>query len=446
MRQFDIVVLGGGSGAEALCQAGLGGRSVAVVEEARFGGECPFLACMPSKAMLYEAQRQHQQRPLTEPDAHAYRTATGHRDQVAEHLDDSQHRQDLRRLGVELVQGSGRVSAQGELEVAGERIGFQDLVVATGSQPSVPPVPGLDSVDYWLSDRVLTTSELPQTAAVLGGGPVGCELAQILARFGCRTTVVEVAPRLIPAEEPELGAAMEQLLASDGVEVLTGQAVAAVQPGAEGAGVRLARAGEEPREFAALIVATGRKPRVQGLGLELFGLSPDARQLAVDEHCRALGERHLFGVGDVTGIAPFTHTANYQGRVVAANLRGDPMVADYRAIPRAVYTHPPVAAVGLTREGAKEQQLDATSTAFELSGTARAWAEGVNRGSVVLVADRGQGWLVGAAMAGPGADEAIAWAILAIKARAPLSQLRDLVMPFPTYDEAFSAALTQLVD
>ncbi|MGH7705344.1 MAG: dihydrolipoyl dehydrogenase family protein [Candidatus Dormibacteria bacterium] len=445
MARFDVAVLGGGSGAEAVCGAGLGGRSVVVIEEARFGGECPFLACMPSKAMLHDARGHRDSHPGSwrTPDPVAYRSAAQRRDQVAEHLDDSQHLEELRAQGVTAIRGRGRVVGPGLLQVGEQRVEADDLVIATGSEPVIPDIAGLDQVDYWLSDRVLTSTELPQSAAVLGGGPVGCELAQLLARFGCRTSLIEVAERLLPAEEPELGRALQEQLQEDGVEVLLGSPVLSVTP-AGAAGVRLQRRDGPPQDCQILVLAVGRRPRLQNLGLEAYGLDPKVGRLTIDAHCRALGQAHLFGVGDVTGVAPFTHTANYQGRVTAANLRGEAAIADYRAIPRAVYTDPPVAAVGLTRQRAQDQGTSIRSVTLPLRETARALAEGTVRGALVLLADPAQQVLLGAAVAGPGADEGIGWAALAIRAEIRLATLRDTVAPFPTYSEAYQAALDRL--
>ncbi|HEY6538189.1 MAG TPA: NAD(P)/FAD-dependent oxidoreductase [Candidatus Dormibacteraeota bacterium] len=444
MPRFDVVILGGGAGAEAVCGAGLGGRTVAVVEELRFGGGCPFVACMPSKAMLHSAAERVggvATRPAFAPAD--YRSAADRRDRVVEHRDDSQHLSELQGQGVETIRGRGKVVAPGVVEVNGDRLEATDLVIATGSEPTLPPIQGLADVDYWLSDRVLTTADLPESALVLGGGPVGAELAQILARYGCETSLIEVAPRLLGEEEPELGRALAATLGGDGVEVLVGQRVVrASSPG--GLRVRLDLEDGSQREAQILVVATGRRPRIADLGLELYQLPGDARALSCDRQGRALGQAHLFGVGDVTGVAPFTHTANYQGRVVAANLRGESVLADYRAIPRAIYTDPPLAAVGLTRTRAAASGISVASASFPLAETARALAEDVGRGEVVIVTDAAKGVLVGAAAAGPGADESIGWAALAIRTETPLSVLLDTVAPFPTYAEAYLAALRSL--
>jgi len=448
VTHFDVAVLGGGSAAEALCEAGVGGRSVAVIEELRFGGACPFVACMPSKAMLSEATARSRCRVSAElgdaePARAEYAAATRRRDSVSENRDDSGHQNQFHEAGATTFRGRGRIVKVGILEVGGQTIDCDDLVIATGSIAARPPVPGLDKVDFWTSDRLLSASELPASAVVFGGGPVGSELAQILARFGCRTTLVAEGDSLLSSEEPELGRATAKTLRGDGVSVRTGIRVKSVHPTGEG-GVRVVL--DEWGELAAevLVVATGRTPSTRDLGLELYGWDQEDQQLPTDEHCRVLGQPHLWAIGDVTEVAPFTHTATYQGRVVASNLRGEERLADYRAIPRVVYTDPPVAAVGLTRERASSAGFNLASSTISLAETARAAAEGVSAGSLTLVADRDQGILLGAAAAGPAVDEMIGWATLAIKAEVPIATLMDSVAPFPSYSEAYLAALQSL--
>ncbi|MGH7609337.1 MAG: dihydrolipoyl dehydrogenase family protein, partial [Candidatus Dormibacteria bacterium] len=416
MDRCDVLVLGGGAAAEALCQAGLGGRSVVVVEQGRFGGECPFVACMPSKAMLRQARlaRGSRSGPRRRRASPRYADACRWRDQIAEGRDDRSHERDLRRLGVRTLRGRGRVVAPGRVEVAGRQLQAADLVLATGSQVSPPPIPGLAEAGAWTSDQLLSSSELPRSLAILGGGPVGCELAQILARFGCRVTVVEAGARLLGAEEPELAAAAAATLRADGVEVLEGVTAAAVEARGQGR-VRLVLDGSGPVQADRLLVATGRVPALSGLGLEAYGLGPEPDRLVVEPSCQVQGHDHLWAIGDATGVAPFTHTADYQGRVVAANLRGEKRQADYRAIPRAVYLDPPVAAVGLTREAAAERGLETVVASSALAETARGLLEETGAGQVLLVADRARRVLVGAAISGPGADDLIGQAALAIR-------------------------------
>jgi pyruvate/2-oxoglutarate dehydrogenase complex dihydrolipoamide dehydrogenase (E3) component len=464
--QFDVAILGAGSAAEAVW-SGLHGRAVAAVEMARVGGECPYLACMPSKAMLRSAQVRAllAQAPAfgalpehaagDDPRA-AYAAARERRDRIAEGRDDSEAARSLRDRGVTLLRGRGRVVRPGVLRVDdgahATEIGCRDLVVATGSEPVTPPVPGIEAVPTWTSDDALAGAELPRSLAILGGGPVGCELAQVFAAFGSRVVVVEAADRLLSREEPEASAGMRSLLEASGVEVRVGAAVAEARvagPSEEGA-VLLLESGAIV-EAERVLVATGRRARVAGMGLETLGLEGlDAgagASLEVDERCRVRGAEHVWAAGDVTGVAPFTHTATYQGGIVARNLMGEDAVADYRALPRAVYTHPPLAAAGLTVAQAREQGLSVETARFDLAETARAITEGAGDaegGCLVLVADRREGVLVGVTALGPHADEWLGEAALAIRARVPVAVAAEVVHPFPSFSEAYGPPLREL--
>ncbi|HUY60628.1 MAG TPA: NAD(P)/FAD-dependent oxidoreductase [Candidatus Dormibacteraeota bacterium] len=454
MRQFDVVVLGGGGAVDWLGEESLPGRRVAVVEAERVGGACPYVACMPSKALLRSAHLRRQLRRTEElgatagpvdtgPADGAYAAAVARRDRVAEHRQDRGAVDRLRAAGVALVRGQGRIDGPGTLAVGDERIGWGHLILNTGSSPSWPPVPGLEGVPTWTSDQALSSPDRPESVAVLGGGPVGCELAQIYAAFGCRVTVLEAAPRLLAAEEPVAGQLLAEVLRADGIEVCTGTRVeaAAVAPG----GATLRCSDGVARRVARVIVATGRRPRVEAIGLETIGVVAEPGGVAVDEHCRVVGQAAVWAVGDVTGIAPFTHTVNYQARVVLANLRGENARADYRAIPRAVYTAPPVAAVGLTEARARAQGLAVLTAETAVGETARALADGAPEGVLRLVADRQAGILVGACAVGTRADEWIGEAVVAIRAAVPLRVLADVVHPFPTFSESYEPALRSLV-
>ncbi|MGH9102111.1 MAG: dihydrolipoyl dehydrogenase family protein, partial [Acidimicrobiales bacterium] len=453
MERFDVVVLGGGSAAEQIW-GGLPGLGVCVVEEGRVGGECPFVACMPSKAMLRSA---HTRRlvatgarygalgrtvGLDEPQA-GFAAAVVRRDRIVDGRDDSASAASLAGSGATLVRGHGRITGPGRLEVAGRELGFGDLVVATGSSPTIPPLPGLEAVPTWTSDEALSSAQRPASLLVLGGGPVGCELAQVYASFGVAVTLVERAPRLLPGEEELLGSVLAGALRSMGVDVRVGAEITRVS--AAGAGAVVSIDDGDAVDVERVLVAAGRQPRVAGIGLEDLGVSPQEGGLAVDDRCRVEGAEHVWAAGDVTGVAPFTHTANYQGRVVAANLRGEEARADYRAIPRAVYTDPPVAAVGLTADRARQEGLDVAVATMDLSETARSLTEGAGEGGLVLVGDRAAGTLVGASGVGPGADEWIGEAALAIRAGVPLQVLADVVHPFPTFSEMYEPPLRELV-
>ena len=452
-----MVVLGAGSAGENIATSLAGaGRSVALVEALRVGGECPYVACMPSKALLRSAQARVEARhlsavggagsdPVLDDDALAFRAAARRRDEVAEHRDDSGAAKELQDAGVVIVRGRGRVTGPGTVDVDGRELGCTDLVVATGSQPVRPPLPGLDRVPTWTSDEALSAQERPGSLLVLGGGAVGCELAQLHARFGCRTTLVETGPQLAGKEEPGVAGLLAQALAADGVDVRLETEVERFETTAEGLARAHLAGGAAPVEVERVLVAVGRTPTTEGLGLEELGIEPDGSgALEVDDTCRVRGQEHVWAAGDVTAVAPWTHGANYQARVVAANLLGGDLRADYRAIPRAVYTEPTVASVGLVEQAARDAGIDAVTAVMDLAEVARTATEGSGAGRLVLTADRAQGVLVGAAAIGPRADEWLSEAVLAIRARVPLAVLAEVVHAFPTFGEAYEPPLREL--
>lgn len=449
MKSYDVVVLGAGSAgevvADGLAEAGLG---VALVEAGRVGGACPYVACMPSKALLRSATararagRADRVAGTAGPVdvgavSAAWRAAVRRRDDVAEHRDDGPAAAALARHGVTLVRGRGRVTAPGVVSVDGHELGWRDLVLATGSVPVRPGITGLDGVPTWTSDEALSSPDRPASLVVLGGGAVGCELAQAYARFGVRVTLVEAGPQLLSGEPPEVARRLADALRRDGVDVRTGVEAVAARTSGDGAALTFSDGAEVTG--ARVLLAVGRRPSTEGLGLDVLGVEPAAAgEVPVDASCRVLGHEHVWAAGDVTGVAPFTHTANHQAGVVRDNLLGGDrrVVAD--AIPRAVYTDPPVASVGRLSGGGI-----ATATA-DLAAVARTSADGSGGGLLVLAADRSRGVLVGASAVGPQADEWLAEATLAVRAEVPLPVLREVVHPFPTYSEAYELALRDL--
>ncbi|HLZ71554.1 MAG TPA: NAD(P)/FAD-dependent oxidoreductase [Dehalococcoidia bacterium] len=454
MEQFEVAVLGaGGAGeniAKPLAQAG---KRVVLVEEARIGGACPFVACVPSKVMLRSAELRLLLRHAPELGASAaaidagegraaYAAAVQRRRRLVPH-DDADGERLLGEAGVRLLRGSGRIARPGLLAAGEREIGWRDLVIATGSAPAMPPIPGLDTVPCWTSDEALTSEKLPGSLAILGGGPVGCELAQIFAAFGAAVHLIEQAPRLLPAEEPAIGDLLGQALAADGVQRWLGAELKTAERSAAGARLRLADGAVI--EVERVLVATGRTPRVQGLGLEALGITPGKQGLAIDAHCRVVGQTRVWAAGDVAGIEPYTHTAEYQAKIVVANLLGDAATADYRAIPRMVYTCPPVAAVGLTRAQAEQRGLPVVWAAADLATTPRAETAGTELGRLELLADPARGVLVGASAIGEQADSWLGEALLAIRAEIPLSRFAEVVHAFPTYNQMYDQVVPQLL-
>jgi dihydrolipoamide dehydrogenase len=456
MESFDVVVLGAGSAGESIAtRLAEAGKAVALVEALRVGGECTYVACMPSKAMLRSAEVRETARRLDEhgagsanldADGDAYRSAARRRDAISEHRDDAKAAAAAERAGVTLVRATARISRPGVVSAGDRELGYRDLVIATGSSAVQPDIDGLADVPTWTSDEALAASERPDALLVLGGGAVGCELAQVHARFGAKVCLVESAKQLAGKEEPSIAARLADVLRDDGVDVRLETEVRRLERTADGrARSHLSKGGAV--EVDRVLVATGRRPNTDDIGLDVIGVSPTKQgAISIDEHCRVEGHEHVWAAGDATGIAPYTHTANYQARVITANLLGEHSTADYRAIPRAIYTSPAVASVGRTADEAREYGVDAVTAVMDVGETARAKTEGAGGGRLVLTADRRRRVLIGAAAIGPHADEWLSEATLAIRAEVPLSVLADVVHAFPTFGEAFEPPLRELAE
>jgi pyruvate/2-oxoglutarate dehydrogenase complex dihydrolipoamide dehydrogenase (E3) component len=437
-----VVVLGGGVAGESFVAALRRYNEkipISLVERELVGGECSYWACIPSKTLLRPLEILFRARvaPGAKEGLNGADIAKifWWRDQVAG-KDDTSQAGWLASKDVELVRGSGTVIERGLVRVGDRDLAHEALVVATGSVPSMPLVAGLDKLDYWGSREGTSASEVPESIAVVGGGAVGCELAQFYGRIGSQVTLVQSGEHLLPRVEREAGEVLADVLREEGVDVRLNARTSSVERG--GPGFRLELEDQDPVEATHLLVATGRKPNVEGFGFEELDVTIGERGMKVDDRLQAADA--VWAVGDVTGVALFTHVGKYQAHVAAANVAGQDARADYRAIPAVIFTDPQIASVGdVSGEGAVVASFPITSTSRSAT-----YSRPKRPGFVKLFADRDRGVLLGAVVVGPEAGEWLGQLTLAVRAEVPVDVLRDTIQPFPTFSEAIFFAARDL--
>ncbi len=444
METFDFVIVGAGPAGEAAAnEARARGSSVAIIDRQWFGGSCPFIGCLPSKSLLHAAAEH-----AAHPGAYSWKRASTARDYMvnrapdAEEPDDSSHVKRLEDVGAVCFRGTGRIVGRGRVEIRHDDrahvIAGREIVVAVGSRSKVPPVPGLDGCRVWTNREATLARKLPASLVVLGGGPTGCELAQVYARFGVPVTVIQSGDRLMPTEHPRNSEVVAELLRRDGVDVRLGVRATAARAGAgtDGADVIDLDDGTTAEGHTTLL-AVGRVFPLEDLGLEHYGLDTSGRT-AFPRDGRLRVADGLWVIGDPAGPELHTHQGHYQGEIAIRMALGLDVRPDYRALPRATYTDPEAASVGLTLDQAKAAGIDAVEYVAEFATSSRGYALEADLGHVTVTFDRKTRELVGAAMACPDASAAIHECVLAIRARVPVEVLADTIHAFPSTSRILS--------
>ncbi|MDZ7811019.1 MAG: mercuric reductase [Arhodomonas sp.] len=447
----DLVVIGGGvAGLVTASVAGQLGLDVALLErESRLGGDCLHYGCVPSKTLLRSAAVAQLMRrgadfglPAHEP-AVDLAAVNDHLRSVIDTLQAHDDPERFRGYGVDVRFGAARFVNSGEVRVKGEALRARRFVIATGSRPQVPMIPGLAEAGYLTNETVFGLRELPPRLVVVGAGPVGLELAQAFARLGSRVTVVEAAPEVLPREDARLAAELRGALAREGVRFHLGARLERVDREVDGVTLQL-NEGEDHRPVSAdrILVATGRVPAVEGLSLETAGVAHDRRGIAVDARLRT-DQHHIYACGDVTGMHPYTHMAEYQAGIVIANaVFRMPKRADYRVVPRVTYTDPELAQVGLTPAEALERYPDARVLEYPFAELDRGIIDGETDGRIRLVVRRGQ--ILGASILGAHAGELIHEIVVAMQARVRLGTISAAVHAYPTLAQIHRRAANTL--
>jgi pyruvate/2-oxoglutarate dehydrogenase complex dihydrolipoamide dehydrogenase (E3) component len=448
MDEFDIVIIGAGAAGEAAAHLAAGRKArVAIVDRDLFGGSCPFWACMPSKTLLHAAGIHALGGHYPWPKASKRRDYMISRED-RDYPDDSSHVEALEKAGATVIRGSARITGPDRVAVrtdGGERtMATQSTIVAVGSHSKIPPVDGLDSIDYWTNREATSTRDLPKSLLILGGGPTGVELAQVFARYDVPTAIVDSNDRLLSRDHERNSKAVQDSLGRDGVTIRTGVRAQRVVAGAGKSGAhRVEFSDGKSLDGHAVLVAVGRAFPLEDLGLDSIGVDVSDERLHPDERLRIAED--VYVIGDPAGPELHTHLAHYEGEMAVRISLGEDVTPDLRAIPRATYTDPETASVGLTLEEAKEKGIDAFEETADVGTSSKGYVAEAD-GHVTIVVDRAKKVLVGAFIAGPAASEVIHEAVLALKTETPLPVLADTIHAFPTLARVMGGVFTTAVE
>jgi pyruvate/2-oxoglutarate dehydrogenase complex dihydrolipoamide dehydrogenase (E3) component len=449
-HEVDVIVIGMGPGgedaAERLAEAGL---EVAAVEERLVGGECPYWGCVPSKMMIRAADLLTEGRRIpgmagTSAVAPDWAPVAGRiRSEATDDWDDTVAADRFTGKGGRLFRGHGQITAPGEVTVGDDLLkARRGIIIATGTAPAIPPIPGLAGTPYWTNREAIEADRVPESLVVLGGGPIGAELGQVFARFGAAVTVVEAVDRLLPLEEPEAGELIAKVFGREGIGVRTGVPAASVAH--DGAEFTVTLADGAELKATALLVATGRRAGLAEVGVGAIGVDEKARAIPADAHLRVT--EGVWALGDVIGKGAFTHMSMYHADIIVADILGqEHHGAEYHAVPRVTFTDPEVGAVGLTEAQAAEQQLAVRVGVAQVPVSTRGWIHKAgNDGFIKLVEDAGRGVLVGATSVGPWGGEVLSLLALAVHAEVPTRRLREMIYAYPTFHRGIEDALRDL--
>ncbi|HEY2076088.1 MAG TPA: NAD(P)/FAD-dependent oxidoreductase [Streptosporangiaceae bacterium] len=450
MREFDIIVLGMGPGGEyAAWELAKSGLSVAGVESRLVGGECPYWGCVPTKMMIRAANLLAEGRRIpamagasvVSPD---WALVAGRiRAEATDDWTDTVAADRFTSAGGSLFRGHGRITGPSEVTVGATVLrARRGIVINTGTEPAIPPIPGLAGTPFWTNRELVEAEDVPQSLAVLGGGAAGAELAQVFARFGAHVTVVEAAGRLLPMEEPESGELIAKVFADEGITVSTGTGAESVRHDTSGFSLTLADASQV--RARRLLVATGRATNLARLGIGALGLDESAQSIPVDDQMRAAPG--VWAIGDVVGHGAYTHMSMYQAAIAVSAILGRPHHrAEYHAVPLVTFTDPEIGRVGMTAAQARDRLGNVATGSSQIPASARGWIHKAgNAGFIKLVADADRGVLVGATSAGPMGGEVLSMLTLAVHAAVPVRQLTEMIYAYPTFHRAVLDALEQL--